>query len=243
MAGNEVFHVAVVAPNIPEPEVIKKSAAIISKDLYQTRLLLSGGLPRLIVHYSTLKEAESTALDLTGLGLVAFVCQNSELHKPSKVFTAQSMEFLEQEIIFHNGGGQNKRIKSADVFLILKGILQISDEEEITETKRKINWGATLLMGGIPIYRNVKEKISGARVREETFLRLYIQEYSEPAVQMLQHGMAYSFLGAQIAPSSAANFNTVVTRLQKSFSRAIFDERLMKSSVSDALSARASDDL
>jgi hypothetical protein len=60
---------------------------------------------------------------------------------------------------------------------------------------------------------------------------------------MSQHGMAYSFLGAQLAPSSAANFNTLVAKLQELFPRAIFDDRLTKSSRSDAPSARAPDDL
>ena len=243
MAGYEVVHVAVAAPNIPEPEIIKKAANIVNKDPYQTRLLLSGGLPRLIAHYHSLQEAESTARNLGALGLAAFVCKDSELRKPSKVFTVHTVEFLDGETIFHDKGGQTKRIPSSDVFLILKSSLQTPEEEETTETKRKINWGATLLTGGIPIYRNVKEKVSGATVREEPIVRLYNRESSEPAVQMSQHGMAYSFLGASIAPSSAANFNTVVAKLQELFPRAIFDDRLMKSSKSDAPSARAPDDL
>jgi len=243
MAGYEVVHVAVAAPNIPEPEIVKKVATIVSKDPYQTRLLLSGGFPRFIAHYPSLQEAESTTRNLTDLGLVAFVCQNSELRKPSKVFTVRTVEFLDGEAVFRNSGGQTKTIKSADVFLILKGILQISAEEEATETKRKINWGATLLTGGIPIYRNVKETVMGATVREEPVVRLYNRESSDPAVQMSQHVMSYSFLGAQIALSSAANFNTVVAKLRDLFTRAIFDDRLMKSSGSDAPSARASDDL
>jgi len=243
MAGYEVVHVAVAAQNIPEPEIIKKVAAIVNKDPYQTRLLLSGGLPRLIAHYPNKQEAESTAQKLSSLGLVAFVCKNSELRKPSKVFTVHTVEFLDGETVFRDKGGQTKIIKSTDVFLILKGSLQISEEEETTETKRKINWGATLLTGGIPIYHNVKEKVSGATVREEPIVRLYSQESPEPAVQMSQHGMAYSFLGAQLAPSSAANFNTLVAKLQELFSRAIFDDRLTKSSRSDAPSARAPDDL
>jgi len=243
MAGYEVVHVAVAVPNIPEPEIIKKVAAIVNKDPYQTRLLLSGGLPRLIAHYPSLQEAESTARNLRDLGLAAFVCKNSELRKPSKIFIVHTVEFLEGELVFRDKGGQAKKMPSSDVFLILKGSLQTPEEEETTETKRKINWGATLLIGGIPIYQNVKEKISGARVREEPIVRLYNQESSEPAVQMSQHGMAYSFLGARIAPSSAANFNIVVAKLQELFPRAIFDDRLTKSSRSGAPSARTPDDL
>jgi len=232
MDGHEVVHVAVATPDIPEPDIIAKVATIINKDPYQARLLLSGGLPRLIAHYSSFQEAESTARNLTDLGLMAFVCRNSELRKPSKIFTALTIEFSEGEAVFRDKGGQAKRIAYGDVFLILKGILQTTTEKETTVTRREINWGVTLLTGGIPIYRNVKEKISDATVQEEPLVRLYNQESAEPIVQISQHSMSYSFLGAQIAPSSLANFNTVAAKLQELFPQAIFDDRLMKSSPS-----------
>ncbi len=243
MAGYEVVHVAVATLDIPEPDIIKKAATIVNKDPYQTRLLLSGGLPRLIAHYPGMREAESTAQNLRDLGLVAFVCQNSELRKPSKVFTALTAEFLEGEAVFRDKGGQSKRIAYSDVFLILEGIMQTATEGETTITRKEINWGATLLTGGFPVSRTVKERVNGATVREEPLVRLYNRESAEPIVQMSQHGMAYSFLGARIAPSSAANFNTVVAKLQELFPQAIFDDRLMKSSKSGIPSPRALDDL
>jgi hypothetical protein len=239
MDGHEVVHVAVASPGIPEPDVITKVATIVNKDPYQTRLLLSGGIPRLIAHYPSMREAESTAQNLRDLGLVAFVFQNSELHKPSKVFTALTAEFLEGEAVFRDKGSQAKGIAYSDVFLILKGIMQTPTEEETRETK-KINLAATLLTF-IPIYSKVKERVS-ATVQEEPLVRLYNRESAEPIVQMLQHSMSYSFLGAQIAPSSLANFNTVVAKLQESFPRAVFDDRLMKSSKSAMTSHRALDD-
>jgi len=243
MAGYEVVHVAVAAPNIPEPDIIKKAATIVNKDPYQTRLLLSGGVPKLIAHYHSIQEAESTAQNLRDLGLVAFICKNSELRKLSKIFTAHTMEFLEGETIFRDKGGQTKRIVPSDVFLILKGGMQTPTEEETTETKMKINWGATLLTGGFPIWRSVKEKISGVAVQVESLARLYNWESAEPIVQMSQHGLAYSFLGAQIAPSSLANFNTVVAKLRELFPQAGFDDRLIKPSKSNMSSTRTPDDL
>jgi hypothetical protein len=228
MDGHEVVHVAVAAPNIPEPDIITKAATIINKDPYQTRLLLSGGIPKLIAHYQSMQEAESTAQNLRDLGLVAFTCKNSELRKPSKIFTAHTIEFLDGEAIFRDKGGQQKIVVPNDAFLIIKGSVQTPTEEKTTETKTKINWGATLLTGGIPIYHNVTEKISGVTVQVESLARLYNRESAEPIVQISQHGMAYSFLGTQIAPSSLANFNTVVAKLRELFPQANFDDNLIK---------------
>jgi len=241
MAGYEVVHVAVAAPNIPEPDIIEKVATIVNKDPYQTRLSLSGGIPKLIAHYHSMQEAESTAQNLRDLGLVAFICKNSELRKPSKTFTAHTMEFLEGEAVFRDKGGQAKKIAYSDVFVILKGIMQTTTKEETIETKRKINLAATLLTF-IPIYSKVKERVS-ATVQEEPLVRLYNRESAEPMVQMLQHGMAYSFLGAQIAPSSLANFNTVVAKLRELFPQAGFDDSLIKPPKSNMSSTRTPDDL
>ena len=241
MAGYEVVHVAVAAPNIPEPDIIKKVATIVNKDPYQTRLSLSGGIPKLIAHYHSMQEAESTAQNLRDLGLVAFICKNSELRKPSKIFTAHTMEFLEGETVFRDKGGQAKKIAYSDVFLILKGIMLTTTKEETIETKRKINLAATLLTF-IPIYSKVKERVS-ATVQEEPLVRLYNRESAEPMVQMLQHGMAYSFLGAQIAPSSLANFTTVVAKLRELFPQAGFDDSLIKPPKSNMSYTRTPDDL
>jgi hypothetical protein len=241
MAGNEIFHVAAIATNVLAPEVIAKASAITGQDHYQTRLLLTGMLPRLIAHYTNVQDAETTAQDLTGLGLIAFVCSNFNLRRPQKLFTACAVKFLDGEASFRNSGGGTRNVKCADVFLMLKGIWRIPDQEETTETKKKINWGATLLTGGIPIFSSTTEKTGNATLRDELFLRIYTRESPDPAVQMSQSSMSYSFLGSSTAPSSAANFNTVVTKLQAWFPDAVFDDRLGKIPRSDISSARDSD--
>jgi hypothetical protein len=86
-------------------------------------------------------------------------------------------------------------------------------------------------MGGIPMWRRVDEKTTTHSIQAECFARLYERNSPDPSVDILQHHMNYSFLGAKVAASSFTNFGTVVLGLREVFPQAIFDNRLAKPSV------------
>ena len=226
MVSNEIVHVAVAPPARLEENLIKQVAAIVNKNLYETRLLLSGKIPKIIAHHNSMQIAESTATSLRVLGLVAIVCKDSELRKPSQMYRANTMKFEERAVLFRDRGGQSRRMESRDVFLIITGRMQNYTEVELTKTSKKLNLTATILTGGIPIRRTVKEKISDMSLQTDYFMRLYNQTSPEPSVEILQHGFDYSCLGAQMAASSVANFGAIVTRIKYMFTEAIFDDRL-----------------
>ena len=243
MAGNEIVHLAIAPPDTCEANLIKKVAAVVNKDLYETRLLLAGEIPRIIAHYHNMQTAESIAQSLRDLGLVAIVCKDSELRKPSQSFSAHTLEFGEGEVLFWDKGGRARRMGSRDVLLILKGRMQPYVEAEATRTRMKFSLAATVVTGGIPIWRRVREKTRGLSFPAECFARLYDQKSSEPSVEILQYHIDYSFLEANVAPSSLANFNTVVTKLCEVFPQAVFDDRLMKPFGTDVPLTTAEDDL
>jgi len=57
MAEYDMLHVAIAPPDALEASVVERVAAIINKDLYGTRLLLTGKIPRIVSHYQTIQEA------------------------------------------------------------------------------------------------------------------------------------------------------------------------------------------
>jgi len=233
MDAPDIVHVAIAPPSKSEANLIEQVSAVIDKNIYETRLLLTGKLPRIIAHYQNMESAESIAHKLKDLGLLAFVCRDSELRKPTQIFRAHTMEFKEKEVIFKDNGGHERKIAATEVFLIIKGKINIQAETEITETK--IRWGATLMLmaSGIPYIRTVKEKISDQSGQTEYFARLYAKESPEQSVEIPQLHMNYSFLGARMTPSSITNFNTVLIQLREVSPQAIFDDRLEKISDMD----------
>lgn len=223
------MYVAVAPRSTLDADLIKAVAAIIDKEPYDTRLLLSGEIPRIIAQCSSVHEAESIAQGLRELGLVAIICEDLEFRKPLESFSAHTLEFQEGGVLFRDKSGRERRMGARDVFLILEGRIQTYIEEETTKTRMKISWPATVLTGGIPIWRKVGEKARETFFQSEYFVRLYDRKPSELSVELLQNHMNYSFLGTSMTFSSLTNFGAVVTKLREVFPQAVFDDRLMKS--------------
>ena len=243
MAENDVVHVAIAPPATLEQELVKKVAAIVAKSSYETRLRLTGKIPRIIANYGTMQMAESTARSLRELGLVAIVCTESELRKPSQIYRTQTIKFEGQAALFWDKGGQARRVGAGEPFLILRGRMQTETQTEATKTQRKLNVAATLLMGGIPISEKVKEKVTRKSYQTESFVRLYGKVSPEVAVEILQHDFDYSFLGAQMTSSVITNFNAAVGKIREAFPEAIFDDRLVEPFGADVHSAVPQDNI
>ena len=226
MVSDEIVHIVIAPPDLLETNLVNKVAAIINKDIYSTRLLLTGKIPRVIAHYQTFQAADSAAQSLRALGLVSIVCTDSELRKLSLTgLRAHSLILGLGEVTFCTKGGEARTVKAKNVFLILKGITQTRTEKEVTTTKMKLSLTSTLL-AGIPIQRKVKEKTIETSVESEYFIRLYNRKSSEPEVEIFQNTFDYSFLGKKMAPSSLINLSTIATELRITFLQAVFDDKL-----------------
>ena len=243
MAGYEVVHVAIAPPDRLEADLIEKVAAIVGKDLYGTRLLLAGKIPKIIAHYETVQAAELTAQSLRALSLVAIVCKDSELRKPSQRYRAHTLKFEERAVLFWDKSGQVSRIEARNAFLIINGRMQTYTETEVTSTRMKFSLPGTVLTGGIPIWRRVKEKTGDKSLQTECFVRLYDRTSPEPSVEILQYDPDYSFLGAKMASSSLANFSAIVTKIRDTFPQAVFDDRLIEHFEVDIPSATPRDNI
>ena len=227
-AEYDVVHVAVAPPAALEEELIKKVAAVVGKNLYETRLQLTGKIPKIIANYDTLQQAEAAAQSLRVLGLVVVVFSDSEMRKPSQMFKARSLKFEEQAITFCDRSGQVRRMEAREAFLIINGRVQTYTEIDVTKTTKKLNVPATLLTGGIPITKTVKEKTTNKSFQTKSFLRLYDRMSSELTVEILQHDFDYSFLGPEMVASATANFRIAIRKIREAFPQAIFDDRLVE---------------
>jgi len=226
MAVDEIMHVAVAPPDMLEANLIKEVAAIVKKDLYETRLMLVGKIPKIIAHYNNMQMAELAARSLKDLGLVAIVCENSKLRKLSHCFRAHTLKIGQKEVLFWDNVGQSITMESRNTFLILEGRIQAYMETGVTRTRTKLNLPVTILTGGIPVRHKVTEKTGDTYVQAECFLRLYDRKSLDPTIEILEYHCDYSFLEAEKDPFSITNFNTIVKKIRDIFPQAVFDDRL-----------------
>jgi len=234
MEKSRILYLALVPLVAPETGVITEVAAIIGKDPYGIRLLLAGKVPKIVARYESKQMAESVTQKLRDLGLVPILCTESELCRSSEGFIAHTLEVGQGYVLFYDRGGQKREMKSRGVFLIIKGREEAYVTKEKTETTRKFSLTGTILTGGIPIWRRQKKQVKESSSVAKYFARLYTRKSSEPAVEIIHNQADYSFLKGEMASSSLANFNIVVTKLQQAFPKAIFDDNLMRASIKQA---------
>ena len=229
MATNNIARILVAPPDNLETNLVKEAATILNKDPYEARLLLSGKIPKLIAYYPNSHEAELIANRLKALGLIAVVCSDKELREsPSTRFIARTMKFGDREITFWDKGSQMMKMEPEDVFLILKGRLQSMTGKEVTKTSLKFSLPATLLTGGFPVWRKVKETTKETVIETGYFIKLYDRMSSEPRVEIFENYFDFSSLGSKIEPSSLTNLNRIITEMREIFPQALFDDKLVQ---------------
>jgi len=225
---HDIAYVAVTPPKTLSEDLLKRVASLIGKEIVDTRLLLTGEIPRILASYPNADTADSIAQSLKNEGLVAFVCRDSELRNRPASFVAHTARSGEREVIFWDRRGGEVRVEAGDAFLIISGRLKSATQEKTSTTKMKLNVPATVLTGGIPIMRRVTQKATKESFQAEDFVRIFDRRSSDPRVGMFQNHVDYTFLGPELTPSTPTNFKIVVTKLREWFPLAIFDERLTK---------------
>ncbi len=228
MVSHDIVHVAIAPPDTLDANLVRDVAGIIGKGAYDTRILLAGQLPKTIAHYENMETAQSISQSLIDLGLVTFVCKDSELHSPAQCFRAHTLQFKEAGVLFCDRGGQTRMLESSNVILLLSGKIRSYVETKTTKTEVKLGHSYFPIFGRIPTWRITKEKTTDTTLQSERFARIYDRESSNASVEIIGNGMDYSFLGESMAFSAFANFSAVVTKLREAFPQAIFDDRLMK---------------
>ncbi|MGA2368297.1 MAG: hypothetical protein ABSF74_06985 [Dehalococcoidia bacterium] len=226
----EVIDVALAPPDGVEASLVEKVAAIISKELYETRLLLAGKVPRIVARYPTVEAAKAVVQSLNSLGIAAFMFEDAELHRPSAgPFRATSLKRDDGKVTFRDNNNIERSMQAGDVFLILQGTIQTYTENESTKTRMKFSLPGTILTGGLPVWRKVKEKTRDVAVQTASFIRLYERSSMDPSIEILRGDFDYSFLGQKMTSSSLLNLNATVAELRAAFPQAAFDGRLSKS--------------
>jgi len=227
VVGHEIWHVAVAPPSSLDDGLVSKVVSIVGKSPYETRLRLTGKIPKIIANFDNLPRAESATRNLSELGLRVITVSDSRLRKPAEIFKARSLRFDGLAVTFLDRSGQSKTLQAADLFLILSVKMHTVTETQSIKITRKINIAATILTGGIPIPKKVKEKITNTSYQTESFIRLYDGTSPEFAVQISQAAFDYSFLGSEMSSSAAANFVIAVKKIREALPQVIFDDSLI----------------
>jgi hypothetical protein len=228
MIDSGKVHIAVMPPAVLNEDMVKSAAEVLRKNVYDTRVLLSGEIPRIIAHYENIPATGQVVHSLKELGIDAIAFNDSQLRQPPQFFKAYTLSTGTQDVLFKDRSGREKRMRDNEAFLIITGMIQTSTETEIVTTRKKLNVATTLLTGGIPIYKKVKEKKTTHSTESDQFMRLYSTRPDDPVVLITRHDMDYSFLGERIDVSTRANFILTVAVVREALPNALYNDMLVK---------------
>ena len=181
---SELVHVAAAPAKALGADLLGKVASLIGKEIADTRLLFAGEIPRIIASCPNADTADSIAQSLGDIGLMAFVCRDSELRNRPAGFKAHTTASGKGDVVFGNRQGGEVKIEAGDAFLIIRGRILGTAQEKTATTKIKLNVPATVLTGGIPIMRRVTEKDAKGAFQAEDFVMIYDWRSSDPRVEL-----------------------------------------------------------
>jgi hypothetical protein len=222
---NELLDIILTPPFVPNDDLTQKVAAVLNQELSRTRILLGSKIPRIIAQTPDIQKAEDIRQQINALGLVSFLYKDSGLHGPLHIFSAKSLEFDAKNIIFKIRIAQSYTLIPQNVFLILKGILNTYKEREVITEVKKLNLSATLLTGGIPIRRTVRERTVETASQPEGLIRIFEKNSPDFYLEIKQYSFDYSCLQGDMKPSSLINFNLLAGKIKNNFPEAFFDDK------------------
>jgi len=190
--------------------------------LYELRLVLNAGLPAVVVLTVDISVAANAARAIERHGHRAVSGDRRQL-PGSAAMTGIVDVALDPEML-GAGNARGDRLAYSEIFALLRAT-QRSEHTEVREVKeRKLRPAMTLATGGLIMTKQTTRQVQSHRERREQVL--YVFPHSGVPWILREHGARYAGLGADLAPTSMANFETTLRKLRERAPAAPFDARL-----------------
>jgi hypothetical protein len=213
------------------PAALDRAAAALGArqgiSAYEARTRLAGDYPRVVAVLADRALAEEQARGLRADGLAAAVLDGADVVNDRRRDMAASLAFEPGAVVATMRDGRTREVAYEAVELLIHGVrtgVTTSSEES---TVKSFSAGRALLTGGLSM--RTTKTVTTTKTTEQREAFVYLRERSVPTVlAAYERSMNYGFLGAALAPSSMANFTTVLTTLRTRCPGARYDQRLTR---------------
>src|SRR5262245_31309508 len=196
------------------------------KTLYEARARLSDpqGGPAVVGNFAEIQPAYAFAGRLRANGLFPILLTPEEVESDARRFLVRSFEIGEHAITAVSRQGQTVERSYREIDLALRGV-RIEERTEIKRTEqRKFSPSRALLTGGLVLTKTTRKSELATTEEREDFLHLYAG--GDPPLVFRSGALNFRSLGAELRPSTAANYSYLVETLRRALPHARWDERL-----------------
>ena len=168
-------------------------------------------------------QAQATALEAAGFTAIA--CDPRMAPGDDDRLLARALEWSATgDLVATDGAGTREAVAPDSLVLIQRGVRVTTTAEVTKEKHRRLSPGRALLSGGLILTKTVEVQSTRTTTQSERFLLLH-QRDGQPDVVLYEHRLDYRFLGADMQPTSIANFEILLARLRAWAPRVAVDER------------------
>jgi hypothetical protein len=212
----------------PSAEALAEAARATGLALADVRTRLAGPLPRVLLTEPDPDRARETAAGLEALGFVMLACD-------PRAIPGDDDRLLARKLEWDPGGGlqvvdkrgESEEVVPASLLLIQKGVRATSTTEVTKKSERRFDLGRAVLSGGLLLTKKVETTSTKTMSSRDAFILLHRGDGGRD-VMIYERRIDYRFLGADIQPSSAANFDRLLARLRAWAPQVRFDDRVSR---------------
>jgi hypothetical protein len=218
-----MYVVAIAALGSTDPD-LRQLAADLGTTLYELRLVLNAGLPAVVVLTVDISVAANAARAIERHGHRAVSGDRRQLASSQAMVNVVDVAF--DPAVFRAGNAQDDRLAYSDIVALLRAT-QRSEQTQVREEKeRKFRPGMALATGGLVLSKTTKRQVVTHTDTRQQVLYVFHGSGGPPWI-VREHGVRYAGLGADLAPTSLANFETTLRKLRERAPGAVYDARLM----------------
>ncbi len=217
-----------VVARVPgSPEAMTAAAKATGLALAEVRMRLQGTLPRVLLSDidSDRIDAVSAALQALGFGVVC--CDPAVAPSDDSRIVARRLEFTANQLVVIDGQETRHECPGDAVVLIQRGARVSRVTKNETTVKRQLSLGKAVVTGGLMWTKKVENKTRSVTETRDEFV-LLCRNDGEPDIMLYERRLDYRFLGAQVAPSSHANFDLLLAKIRALTPGARFDDRIAR---------------
>ncbi len=208
-------------------EVAQAIAETLGILVFEARQKITGGPPVTVTFFSDRHQAEETAARLAAQEIEPLIVDTDGVRNDQTLFQVSQFKLGAHALQVESAEGAQLEIDYTNIRLFLLATCSAGQIETMkTTTSRKFSMGRTLLAGGIPMTKKVKQtKITVSSDREKT---LWLYSDKDEVVIFNLGKVNYTGLGEKRDLTRDLNFTRLKNELLRLAPHACYDERLLK---------------
>ncbi|MEO8213697.1 MAG: hypothetical protein ABI560_10920 [Myxococcales bacterium] len=226
-------------PPASQSQAFIEAARLTGLSPADVRTRLAGPLPRVLHIEPDGDRARELAAELEGAGFAVLVCEPRAAPGDDERLQARGLRLAGGILTVIDGAGGEEELPLSALSLIQRGTRTTTSTEVTKKTERRLDVTRALLTGGLMLTKKVEKKTTRTTTARESFLLLHRGD-GERDVMVYERRLDYRFLGADLQPASAANFDRLLARLRAAAPRVPFDDRVNRPGFLSGLPAASS---